>query len=43
MGPGFPFDGGDSMGWGTGPTVNMGAGTTGPGGEHVGGYKTKGY
>ena len=42
MGPGFPFTGGESIGWGS-PAVNTGAGMTGPGGEHVGGYKTKGY
>ncbi len=42
MGPGFPFTGGDSIGWGN-PAVNTGAGMTGPGGEHVGGYKTHGY
>ena len=42
MGPGFPFTGGESIGWGS-PAVNTGAGMTGPGGEHVGGYKTHGY
>jgi len=42
MGTGFPFTGGDSIGWGN-PAVNTGAGMTGPGGEHVGGYKTHGY
>ncbi len=42
MGSGFPFTGGDSIGWGN-PAVNTGAGMTGPGGEHVGGYKTHGY
>ena len=35
MGPGFPFTGGDSIGWGN-PAVNTGAGMPGAGGEDVG-------